>query len=104
MLWASRPLEPYTGPACWAKHGYRVHTDMIRFWWRPSPVKGQVNQLEKSAQRKAARSAYEYLMASDQSSYNRFVTMHENFLRKNEAVLSGGPDDMKLQLPRRVLE
>ena len=45
VLWALRPLEPDVGPVAKARHGYRVHTDMIRFWWRPQTVEERLAML-----------------------------------------------------------
>ena len=104
VIWALRPLEPFTGQAVWAKHGYRVHTDMIRFWWRPTTVRKQLRELASAEDRAKAMTAYEFLVQSQESSYNRFIEMHKRFLRRHADALSGSADDMKLQLPRRCLE
>ena len=42
VIWALRLLEPLTGFAVWAKHGYRTHTNMIRFWWRSTTLVAQI--------------------------------------------------------------
>eukprot|EP00438_Fugacium_kawagutii_P025234 Skav236123 [mRNA] locus=scaffold900:1522:8592:- [translate_table: standard] len=102
-LWAVRPLEPDVGAPAWAKHGYRVHTDMIRFWWRPRPVHEQIQMLEKEEDKAAATKAYKYLMGNVDSSYRKFVEMHGKFLRRHQQVLEG-EWDRKLLLPRRALE
>ena len=104
VLWALRPLEPFTGRWAQAQHGYRIHTDMIRFWWRPQTVREQISHLRSSALRQQARAAYEYLMASPDSAYEDFVELHCKFLRRNAEILSGSADDYRLQLPRRCLE
>eukprot|EP00435_Cladocopium_sp_Y103_P025548 s4273_g6.t1 len=100
---ALRPLEPDVGTPVWAKHGNRVKTDMIRFWWRHIPVTEQFRQLEKEEDRAAALAAYQFLMSSSESSYKKFVDMHNKFLRRNRDNLDD-PWDRKLQLPRRALE
>ena len=102
-LWALQPVHPDVGFASCARHGYRVHTDMIRFWWNPYPVVEQIEWLEDDADKAAARAAYRYLMAAQDSSYKDFVAWHNQFLRRYGADLAG-PEDRKLQLPRRVLE
>ena len=104
VLWALRPLEPDVGQVACAKHGYRVHTDMIRFWWRPETVWQQILQLEAEEERSAAVAAYQFLTASEDSSYKKFVEMHKKFLRKNRNQLEGDPEHRCLQLPRRALE
>ena len=104
VLWALRPLEPDVGRPVWARHGYRVHTDMIRFWWRPRTVRQQIQQLVVPEEQARAQDVYYYLMASHESSYSRFVEMHEKFLRRNRAALTGSANDRLLQLPRRALE
>ena len=102
-VWALQPLHPDVGFTSCARHGYRVHTDMIRFWWNPYPVAEQIEWLEDEADKVAARAAYGYLMAAEDSSYKDFVVWHNKFLRRYGAELAG-PEDRKLQLPRRVLE
>ena len=103
-LWALRPLSPDVGPPVFAKHGYRVHTDMIRFWWRPQTVEAQLRMLTKDEDRTAARAAFRYLMGASDSSYAKFVHMHSQFLRRNRARLTGEARDGPLRLPRRALE
>ena len=103
VRWALQPLHPDVGFQASAKHGYRVHTDMIRFWWNPYPVAEQIEWLEDEADKAAARAAYGYLMATEDSSYKDFVAWHNQFLQRYGADLAG-PGDRKLQLPRRVLE
>ena len=104
VLWALRPLEPDVGRPVWARHGYRVRTDMIRVWWRPRTVRQQIQQLVVPEEQARAQDVYYYLMASHESSYSRFVEMHEKFLRRNRAALTGSANDRLLQLPRRALE
>ena len=103
VLWALRPLEPDVGQRVAARHGYPVHTDMIRFWWRPATIPDQIDQLDKPEDRDVARKAYQYLMASEDSSYKQFVTWQRKVLRKHAGVLEG-EWDRKLQLPRHALE
>ena len=110
VLWALRPLEPDAGRPAWAKHGYRIHTDMIRFWWRSVSVEEQLQELETEEEAMAAQTAYDYLMAADTSSYRRFVEMHKKFLRQHRQQLAHAADSEDpaahrfLQLPRRALE
>ena len=103
VLWALQPLHPDVGFVSCARHGYRVHTDMIRFWWNQYPVEEQIEWLEDEADKAAARAAYGYLMAAEDSSYKDFVAWHNKFLRRYGGDVEG-PEDRKLQLPRRVLE
>jgi hypothetical protein len=104
VMWVLRPLEPFCGKFARAQNGYRVHTDMTRFWWRPIPVTTQIELLEDRKQRRLARRTYDFLMAREESSYKKFVDMHEQFLTKHQNVLTGLSDDMQLQLPRRCIE
>ena len=104
VLWALRPLEPDVGRPVFARHGYRVHTDMIRFWWRPILVKDQLDMLEDAGHRAQAKEAYAYLMRCSESAYGRFVGMQQRFLRRHREQLTGDPRDRALQLPRRALE
>ena len=102
VLWALRPLEPDVGPVAKARHGYRVHTDMIRFWWRPQTVEEQLAMLEDEEECGIAGEAYQHLVADPDSSYGRFVAMHKKFLQRNRAEIQ--LDERRLQLPRRALE
>ena len=102
VLWALRPLEPDVGPVAKARHGYRVHTDMIRFWWRPQTVEEQLAMLEDEEECGHAWDAYQHLVADPESSYRRFVAMHKKFLQRNRAAIQ--VDERRLQLPRRALE
>jgi len=108
-LWAITPLEIFNGEAVWAKHGYRVHTDMTRFWWRPKSVLDQIVQLLdeghlEDAER--AEAAYDYLKEAEGSSWWRFCQLHGRFLRKNESRLTGEIENdwRVLQLPRACIE
>ena len=102
VLQALQPLHPDVGFTSCAKHGYRVHTDMIRFRWDPYPVTENIAWLDNGEDREAAKAAYSYLMASEESSYRHFVDCHHRFLRRSAAEIAKDP--RKLQLPRRVLE
>ena len=102
VLWALQPLHPDVGFQASAKHGYRVHTDMIRFWWNAYPVAEQIEWLEDPADKQAARAAYRYLMEAEDSSYKDFVACHNKFLHRNADEIA--KDEQKLRLPRRVLE
>ena len=102
VLQALQPLHPDVGMTSCAKHGYQVHTDMIRFWWDPYPVAEQIAWLEAADDRRAAKAAYGYLMTAADSSYKKFVDFHNRFLKRYAADIAA--DLRKLQLPRRVLE
>ena len=101
VLWAIRPLDPFCGKSVWAKNGYRVHTDMLRMWWRAIPVREQIEMLEDRDLRHRAREVYAFIMASEESSYKKFIQMHAKFLAKHEGISDG---DVHLQLPRRCIE
>ena len=103
VLWALRPLEPDVGTPVFARHGYRVHTDMIRFWWRPMSVEQQIDWLEDAGHKARAKEAYHFLVGNVASSYGRLVHMHKRYLRQNRDKLTGDPYDRALQLPRRAL-
>jgi hypothetical protein len=103
-IWALRPLEPDTGVAVWAKHGYRVHTDMIRLWWRPVSVQTQIDSLSSPEDRGSAKAAYRFLMSSEATSYCRFVEMHQLFLQRHADALAADQNARILQLPRRCIE
>ena len=108
-LWAISPLEIFNGPATWAKHGYRVHTDMTRFWWRPQRVLDQIAELIHADQEEDARraqEAYDYLVQAPDSSWGKFNTLHRKFLEKNAHRLTGEIEEdwFVLQLPRTCIE
>jgi len=108
-LWALTPLEVFSGEAVWAKHGYRVHTDMTRFWWRAKTVEDQIAELlDTGFQEDAAKAeaAYDYLMQAEDSSYRRFYDLHRRFLAKYQDHLTGeiANDWRVLQLPRACIE
>ena len=63
VIWALRPLEPDVGRPVRARHGYRVHADMIRFWWRPQKVADQVEALADPAHKAQAAEAYAFWWA-----------------------------------------
>jgi hypothetical protein len=94
---ALRPLM--ADPGAYERHrdGYRVHTDMTRFFWRPQPVKAQIRQLESRKDRRRARAAYVNLMARDNTAYGDFVQQHEQFLKRNRADLSKAACKMRIQ-------
>ena len=99
-----RPLHPWTGPHVRAQHGYRFHSDMIKFRWKPVAVEAAIRQLRGTSDHAPAKAAYDYLMQSDQSSYKEWTEMHLRFLQKQGPLLTGNTEDPRLQLPRRVLE
>jgi len=108
-LWALGLLDIFSGQAVWAPHGYRVHTDMTRFWWRPQTVEDQILELLETGAREDARraeEAYDYLMQAGDSSYRQFYDYHRKFLNKNQELLTGEPkeDGRVLQLPRQCIE
>ena len=99
-----RLLHPWTGTHVRAQHGYRFHSDMIRFRWKPVAVEAAIRQLRGTSDQAPARAAYDYLMQSEQSSYKEWTEMHLRFLHKQGPLLTGNTEDPRLQLPRRVLE
>ena len=108
-LWAIVPLDIMNGTPTWASHGYRVHTDMTRFWWKPICVEDQIKELWENNLREHAEPAglaFDYLMHSQDSSYKRFINLHSRFLAKNQDLLTGDAkkDWRVLQLPRACIE
>ena len=62
----------------------------------------QIAMLEDEEECGHAWDAHQHLMADPESSYARFVSMHQKFLRRNRAQIQ--LDERRLQLPRRALE
>lgn len=121
---ALRPLDPDVGPYEREPHGYRVHTEMIRFRWRPQGVIEQISLLRGKHYRKA-EAAFKWLMENgpdesfrsssafqdffaqhpEMSAYRAFVLLHDQFLARNEqapAPLVGAPP--RHRLPVSFLE
>ena len=82
VLRALRPMEISTGPFERAPHGYRVHTAIFQTHWTPTSVVDQIEALRKRQDRRAARAAYEHLMADANSAYAEFIQKHDKFLAK----------------------
>ena len=78
---ALRPLDIDSGPYRRAAYGYRVHSAMIRLAWAAESIPEKISQLPRD-ERRAARAAYEFLMASEESAYSDFAEKHSNFLRR----------------------
>ena len=82
VLRALRPMEISTGPFERAPHGYRVHTAIFQTHWTPTSVVDQIEALRKRRDRRAARAAYDHLMADANSAYAEFIQKHDKFLAK----------------------
>lgn len=92
VLWAALwPLEPDVDLPVFARYGYWVHTDMIRFWRRPTLVTDQVDLLEYASHRARAKEACVYLLGPSESVYGRFVAMQRCFLAQHRTFLSERP-------------
>ena len=85
------PLEIDVGPFVRAQNqggyptGYRQHSTMMRFRWKPAKVKQTIQGLPR-AERRQARAAYDYLMAhQDVCTYEEFITEHGKYLAAHEA-------------------
>ena len=83
VLEALRPLEMDIGNAERVPHGYRVHSAMMAFAWKPKGVATAVEDLPKKKDRKAGRAALEFLLGSTDSGYNDILQQHEQFLDKH---------------------
>ena len=83
------PLEVDVGPVVRAQNqggyatGYRQHSTMMRFRWKPQRVQAAVEELPR-AERRVARAAFRYLMSQDADcAYHLFVAEHDAFLAEN---------------------
>ena len=72
----------FVGKRAWAKHGYRVQTDMMD-WYRPKAVEDQIAELVEinQAEFEQAEQAYAYLINNEHSSYRKFTERHAKFLK-----------------------
>ena len=82
VLEALRPMEISAGPFERAPHGYRVHTAIFQTHWKPTSVADQIEALRKRRNRRAARAAYDHLMADANSAYAEFIQKQDKFLAK----------------------
>ncbi|CAE7917126.1 unnamed protein product, partial [Symbiodinium necroappetens] len=82
MLLALRPLDIDCGPEWKADYGYYFHSAMIRLSWSEMDVLEKIHTLDNNG-RKKAKKAFNFLMASDDSSYRTFVLRHRRFLREH---------------------
>ena len=94
---ALRPLDIDAGPYRHAAYGYRVHSAMIRLAWAAESVPEKIRQLPQDEKR-AARAAYNFLMASEESAYGDFVEKHNKFLEQE------GKDEAPEQRRKRPLQ
>ena len=100
VLEALRPLEMDIGKVERVPHGYRVHSAVMAFAWKPKGVATAVEDLPKKKDRKAGRAALEFLLGSTDSGYTDILQQHEHFLDKN-----GLNADMKARKrPLRFIE
>ena len=83
VLEALRPLEMDIGNVERVPHGYRVHSAMMAFAWKPKGVATAVEDLPKKKDRKAGRAALEFLLGTTDSGYNDILQQHEQFLDKH---------------------
>ena len=102
VLWALLPLQVENGREMFAEHGYQIKSGSTRFIWRPNSVKSQIQGLER-LDRKSARNAYDFLMASSESSYKWWVDAHIKFLRAHAGV-DPNHEWWRFQLPQRCIE
>ncbi|MCP4244228.1 MAG: hypothetical protein GY772_27090, partial [bacterium] len=96
---ALRPLSVDSGPYKRAVTGYRIHTAMTRFSWRPRDVLDAIAALQTWQERSAARHAYDFLVAEPTSEYRNFVGRHRAFLRLHPA-----PEPEVCRRPLRFIE
>ena len=100
ILEALRPLEVHTGRQERARHGYLVHSEMIRFIFKAHSVSEQMEWLPKKARRRA-RKAHTFLLQSEDSSYRQFYELHEKFLRRRGNEIAKG--DLQADAPIKRL-
>ena len=58
-------------------HGYRVKTGMVQLFPSPKPVVEKIRNLPNRCDRQKCRIAYNYLIASSQSSYSHFIELRD---------------------------
>ena len=59
---ALTPLAIHTGPQVRAEGGYRMHTGMIRFSWKPTSVRELIKKVRHKDRRKQIRQAYDRII------------------------------------------
>ena len=103
---ALRPVSVFVGPRVRAPHGYLLHSDMVRFAFKPQSVEATLAALPRSARRKALE-AYEFLVADTDNSYQDFILLHNKFLASRAAAIDRGEIDDAApvkRLPANFLE
>ena len=119
VLHALRPMDVDIGVYRRGNFGYREHTDMIRFRWKPKAVDEAISDLSEK-HFGIAMEAWDYLMSQGGdvrfrgiedmqkyymkhpklSAYKAFASMHNLFLARNRADLT----KEKARLPARFIE
>eukprot|EP00973_Karenia_brevis_P031505 4346611-Karenia_brevis.AAC.1 len=56
---------------------------MMRFSWHPVSVRERIRSLPDPAMARQALGAYRFLKELEQSAYNVFLAMHNDFLQKH---------------------
>jgi len=118
-LEALRPIEIDVGVYERGDWGYRVHTDMTSFHWRPTRVEDQIAGLSRKHRRKA-KAAWKYLQEQsgqtrfrsldeaqryfqehpDETAYGAFIELHNRFLAHHGV----GATWRQTRLPARWIE
>lgn len=89
-IFALRPLDIEVGAEKRSKtaegrdNGYRQKTQMTRFLYSKRSPKTKIKRIDDRAMRAKARAAYDYLVASEDSSYKKFLDMRLDFMTRTE--------------------
>ena len=78
---ALRPFHINCGVYKRQAHGYRVKTGMMELFPSPTSVADKIRNLPDRCDRQKCRIAYNYLIASNHSSYSHFVHLREELLQ-----------------------
>ena len=104
---ALSPLSVETGPYPQrGQNGYWVHTDIIRFRWKPRSVLDTIDALPREF-RGRARRAWTYLHGNKNSAYKEFLNIHNVVLRKRATAIEAEeiePSEPMRREPIRFME
>ena len=88
---ALSPLQIDVGPVLRAKNkggfatGYRQHSTMMRFFWKPQPVKATIAEIKDKPQRDKAKAAFKFLLDSADTCYT------DSSLRSTRSIIGRAP-------------
>ena len=79
-----RPFEIDLGEFCRMQHGYRKKNAMLRLQCSEASVQEKINSLSDQNDKEICQKAYNYLMSSLSSSYNKFIALRAQLIHDKE--------------------